>query len=104
MHSMVIGDVDYLPETGNILIASGIAFADSNYSTIAEVTYPGKQVVFEAKLYYRDYFVPEGVEGWTGADIAYRAERVAVPMAQPSSDPVSGSRQPGSEHKRVECK
>ena len=77
-YSMVIGDVDYLPETGNILITSGIAFADPNYSTIAEVAYPGKQVVFEAKLYYRDYFAPENVEGWTGHDIAYRSERVEI--------------------------
>lgn len=74
--SSIISDVDYLENTGNRMITSGITFSDPAYSTIIEVGYPDKQVLFEVKLYYKNSFVPEGSTGWGALDLTYRSERI----------------------------
>lgn len=76
--SPIISDVDVLPTTKNRLITSGISFAATNYSTIVEVNYPSKELVFEAKLYYRNELVDGGVFAWGGFDLTYRSERVQL--------------------------
>ncbi len=77
-HSMIISDVDLLEQTGNRLITSGITFSAPNYTTIAEVSYPGKDLIFEAKLYYKNYLVPTGSQGWGALDLTCRSERISV--------------------------
>lgn len=74
--SSIISDVDFLPETETRLLTSGIIGGTPHYTTIVEVTYPAKEVVFEARLSYKDMLV-EGT-GWGGFDWTYRAERMTI--------------------------
>ena len=73
--SLVISDVDYLQESGNVLITSGfIQDKGKHYAKIVEVEYPNKKEVFEATVYFKD------VNGnktfaWGQFDILYRSER-----------------------------
>ncbi len=69
--SLLISDVDYLEETKNMLITSGFI---SHNAKILEVTYPEKEEIFEATLYFSTLngnktFV------WGQLDILYRSER-----------------------------
>jgi arylsulfate sulfotransferase len=47
-----VSDVDYLPQTGNILFSPGFSTDNNGMpgGRIVEVTYPGKKVVFEAEI------------------------------------------------------
>ncbi len=77
-HAQIISDVDYLPETGNRLIMPGIINASGtppNQAIMTEVTYPGKEVVFEAKIEFANLFAGE-VFGYK--DISYRSERLPL--------------------------
>ena len=80
-YSPIISDVDYLPETGNRLIMPGIisVFSPPSYALMTEVTYPGKEVVFEARLEFKNLLEGDSIFG----DSIYRAERLPLyPDAQ----------------------
>jgi len=76
--SAIISDVDVLSDTKNRYITSGINFANGGYSTIAEVSYPGKELIFDANLYYKNSLNPSGEMTWGGFDLTYRAERIKI--------------------------
>jgi arylsulfate sulfotransferase len=69
--SMLISDVDYLPETKNILVTSG--FINHN-AKIVEVTYPQNNEVFEATLYFKT-LNGNKTFNWGQLDLLYRSER-----------------------------
>ena len=76
-YSPIISDVDYLPQTGNRLVMPGIinTFGEPPpYALMSEVTYPDKEVVFEAKLEFKNLLEGESVFG----DSVYRAERLPL--------------------------
>lgn len=75
--SAIISDVDYLPETQNRLFIPGIMFGDQPYAKIVEVTYPGKDVVFEATLNFKN-LLGSGEFAWGEFDLMYRAERTTL--------------------------
>lgn len=79
LFSVIISDVDYLPQTGNRLITPGfIRNADEPaQAKIVEVTYPEKNVVFEATILVKDIF-SSGIFGWGEIDIVYRSERLPI--------------------------
>ena len=74
--SRIISDVDLLPN-GNRIMHSGIVYNSGTdpRSTIMEVTYPDKMVVWEAVLHHKNYFCG-GTFSWGDFDITYRSERV----------------------------
>lgn len=74
--SGIISDVDYLPDTGNRLIMPGIARTPVNRAYVVEVTYPAGDVVFEARINFRNKFVTN-YDGWS-VDIVYRSERMPL--------------------------
>lgn len=76
LFSSIISDVDFLPETKNRLIMPGvIGLGSSNsYSKVVEVTHPGKEVVFESTLRFKNQLA-DG-QGWGNIDITYRAQRI----------------------------
>jgi len=74
LYSSNISDVDYLPQTGNRLLISGNIEAPRRSAKIVEVSYPGRQVVFEATVLFRNRFAIGS--GWEAADMIYRGERV----------------------------
>ena len=69
--SMLISDADYLEKTNNILITSGFI---SHNAKILEVSYPGKEEVFEATLYFNTLNGSKTF-AWGQLDILYRSER-----------------------------
>lgn len=69
--SLLISDVDYLPDTENILVTSGFI---NNYGKIVEVEYPEKNVVYEATLYFKT-LNGNKTFNWGQLDIMYRSER-----------------------------
>ena len=75
-YSIIIGDVDYLPKTKNILITSGYIMPEADYSAkIVEVDYQTRQEVFEATLYYKTLNGDKS-GNWGQSDILYRSERM----------------------------
>lgn len=74
-YSMIISDVDYLPNTGNILFCPGIRFGITD-SKIVELTRPGGTVVFEGVLKFKDARATGG--GFGQFDLTYRAERLTL--------------------------
>ncbi|WP_268123495.1 aryl-sulfate sulfotransferase [Roseivirga pacifica] len=76
--SIIISDVDVMATTGNRVIFSGINF-DNRNSQIIEVTYPNSEVVFEAKINYKNTFAsPNGPPTQATLEASYRSERVSV--------------------------
>jgi len=69
--SLLISDVDYLPNTQNVLITSGFIYHNAK---IVEVTYPEKEEVFEASLYFKT-LNGKKTFAWGQLDILYRSER-----------------------------
>jgi arylsulfate sulfotransferase len=69
--SLLISDVDYLPETKNLLVTSGFVY---HYGKIVEVAYPNKNEVFEATLYFKT-LNGNKTFAWGQLDILYRSER-----------------------------
>ena len=69
--SLLISDVDYLPETQNILVTSGFIYHNGK---IVEVTYPENKEVFEATLYFKT-LNGKKTFAWGQLDILYRSER-----------------------------
>lgn len=75
-YSSIISDVDYLTETGNRIFAPGFITGTQNKSKIIEVSYPGKNVVFESTFTFKNQL--SAGSGWGNIDISYRAERVRL--------------------------
>lgn len=78
-YSMIIGDVDYLPQTENILITSGYIKPETeNFSgKIVEVDYKTGEEVFEATLIYKT-LNGDKTGAWGQSDILYRSERMEL--------------------------
>jgi arylsulfate sulfotransferase len=75
-YSLIISDVDYLPQTKNILVTSGYIMPEADYSAkIVEVDYQTRQEVFEATLYYKT-LNGNKTGAWGQSDILYRSERM----------------------------
>ena len=73
--SWIISDVDYLPNTGNVLFLPGVSDGFST-SRMVELTRPGMMPVFEGKLTFKTILNPPLTFGQL--DINYRAERVKL--------------------------
>ena len=69
--SMLISDVDYLPNSKNILVTSGFIYHNAK---IVEVSYPENNEVFEATLYFKT-LNGKKTFAWGQLDILYRSER-----------------------------
>lgn len=76
-YSVIISDVDLLPATGNRLIMPGIVFGADPRALVTEVTYPGKQVVFEALIHFKN-LLSIGSFSWGNFDLVYRSERLPL--------------------------
>jgi arylsulfate sulfotransferase len=74
-YSPIISDVDLLPQTGNRLITPGVSFGAEPRAYVTEVTYPAGEVVFEAKILFRNA-LGSGSPEWGQFDIVYRSERL----------------------------
>jgi len=78
MFSAIVSDVDYLSNTGNILVTSGHISPQSNHSgKIIEVNKDTGKEVFEASLYYKTVRGKK-VNGWGQMDILYRSQRIEL--------------------------
>jgi len=78
MFSAIVSDVDYLPNTKNILVSSGHLSPQSNHSgKIIEVNKETRKEVFEATLYYKTVRGKK-INGWGQMDILYRSERMEL--------------------------
>lgn len=81
--SLIISDVDYLPNTKNILVTSGHLRPDARYSAkIVEVDYATGKEVFEATLYYKS-LNGNKTFAWGQMDILFRSERMALKYIKP---------------------
>lgn len=77
-YSSIVSDVDYLPNTGNILVTSGyMKLAENLSAKIVEVNYDTKEVVFEATLNYKT-LNGNKTASWGQSDILYRSERMQL--------------------------
>tara|TARA_B100001109_G_scaffold255101_1_gene256736 strand:+ start:3822 stop:5450 length:1629 start_codon:yes stop_codon:yes gene_type:complete len=77
--SPIISDVDYLPNTGNILFSPGIMFDPvQQNSKIIEVTRPGGNVVFEGQLNFKSVRGGSPTPVFGQIDITYRTERMKL--------------------------
>jgi len=76
--SSIIGDVDYLARSNNVLITSGfIKKGASLTAKIVEVDYDTGQEVFEATLFLKSQNGNK-TSGWGQSDILYRSERLEL--------------------------
>jgi arylsulfate sulfotransferase len=75
LHSEILSDVD-VTEDGTRILTSGIININNTdfYSRIVEVSYPGKEVLFEATLSFKNE-LSKGFEFFGNIDIVYRSER-----------------------------
>lgn len=77
LYSTIISSVDDMPLTHNRLINPGIVqLTTGSYAKIVEVTYPGKQVVFEATARFKNLLSQGTANG--GFDLVYRSRRVSI--------------------------
>ncbi|NNK73509.1 MAG: aryl-sulfate sulfotransferase, partial [Flavobacteriaceae bacterium] len=77
--SSIVSDVDYLPETGNILITSGYLHPKTTHSgKIVEVDKSTNEEVFEATLFFKTLNGDKTVAGWGQTDILYRSQRMPL--------------------------
>ena len=78
LFSSIVSDVDYLPNTKNILVTSGYLHPTSNHSAkVVEVNPTTNKEVFEATIFFKDTN-KGGEPGWGQADILYRSERMEL--------------------------
>ena len=76
--SSIISDIDFLPNTKNMLVTSGFITPKVNHSAkIVEVDYETGEEVFEATLIYKN-LNGNRAEGWGESDILYRSERMEL--------------------------
>jgi arylsulfate sulfotransferase len=77
LYSTIISDVDDLPLTHNRLMNPGIVqLPAGSYAKVIEVTYPGKQVVFEATARFKNLLSLGTANG--GFDLVYRSRRISL--------------------------
>ncbi len=78
LFSSIVSDVDYLPNTGNILMSSGFLNRSTTHSAkVIEISTANNTEVFEATIYMKDLNTG-GKSGWGHADILYRSERMLL--------------------------
>ena len=78
-YSSIVSDVDYLPETGNRLIAPGIVrTSEPFYALVTEVTYPERDLVFEAKLRFPALPNASPDDNFRKVNGIYRSERLPL--------------------------
>lgn len=87
--SSVVSDVDYLPDTKNILITAGNIRKEQGYATkktigdkiakIVEVEYPSGEEVFEATIELKT-MNGKKIVAWGQSDVIYRSERVKLSL------------------------
>jgi len=76
--SSIVSDVDFLPNTNNILTTSGFLNPMAIHSAkIVETNYPNGEEVFEATLYFKS-LNSDKKPGWGQKDILYRSERLKL--------------------------
>jgi arylsulfate sulfotransferase len=76
LYSRIISSVDVLPQTGNRGMSPGIVqTATGSYAKYVELTYPGGEVVFEAKIKLKNMMISPGAAGF---DAVYRSHRVSL--------------------------
>jgi arylsulfate sulfotransferase len=76
--SAIVSDVDYLAETGNILLTSGFLNPGRNTKgKIVEIDYSSKEVLFEATLNFKT-LNGNGQMAWGQTDILYRSDRLEL--------------------------
>ncbi len=87
--SLIISDVDRLEENGNLFITSGFCKdQERHYAKLLEVTYPDKEVVYEATMAFKDQKSDKKGFGWGNFDILYRAERMDLyPTSRTATPP-----------------
>ncbi|MBT3964083.1 MAG: aryl-sulfate sulfotransferase [Flavobacteriales bacterium] len=77
-YSIIISDIDYLPETQNRLITSGFVNGGTGFiGKVVEVPEGSDLPVFEATLEFTNTF-GTGEFGWGQIDILYRSERLEI--------------------------
>ncbi len=76
MYSPITSDVDVLEQTGNRLIVAGNirASSDRPHAKMIEITYPANEVVFEAKIYFKD-LNGDGTKSWAQFDLVFKGKR-----------------------------
>jgi arylsulfate sulfotransferase len=76
LFSRIISSVEVLPVTGNRGMSPGInQTTASNYAKYVELTYPGGEVVFEARIKLKALLAAPGAQGF---DAVYRSHRVSL--------------------------
>lgn len=78
LFSSIVSDVDYLPNTKNVLVTSGFLHPRSNHSAkVVEVDPTTDSEVFEATIFFKD--TNKGPKpGWGQSDVLYRSERMEL--------------------------
>lgn len=79
--SPIISDVDHLHRTGNVLVMPGIVRppdSSPSYALVTEVRYPDKQVVFEARIQFKNLLSTSPILAWGQMDLVYRSERLPL--------------------------
>ena len=77
----IISDIDYLPKTGNRLIAPGIVFGSTPHAYVTEVLHPSGRVVFDARMSFKNLRSTGRLE-WGQFDMMYQVERLSpYPLA-----------------------
>lgn len=78
LFSSIVSDVDYLPNSKNILVTSGFLNPRSNHSAkVVEVSPLDNTEVFEATIFLKD--TNKGDKpGWGQSDVLYRSERMPL--------------------------
>lgn len=76
-YSRGLCDIDFLPNTGHLLLTSGsVHFEEEASARIFEVDSDGR-VVFEAKVNFRNLYA-SGIDAWGHTDVIYRSERLSL--------------------------
>lgn len=76
-YSRTISDIDFLPNTGNLLITSGnIHFGGGAMARIFEVSENG-DIVFEVRIDFANLH-GSGIDAWGQSDVVYRSERLGL--------------------------
>lgn len=81
LFSRIVSDVDYLPNTKNILMTSGfINPRNIHQARVVEVSQEDDKEVFEAAIFFKNTNkLPK--PGWGSRDILYRSERMELKMS-----------------------
>lgn len=76
LFSPITSDVDILPTTGNMLVTAGnVRLSEAPpHATMVEITYPDKEEIFEAHIYFKDALGTKE-NAWAQFDLVFRGER-----------------------------